>query len=354
LHAHNGQVVAMFIRRDRKDSGFTLIELLVVIAIIAVLLGLLLPAVQKVREAAARLKCQNNLKQFGLAVLNSYETYQTLPAGVKNVSGSGSAYLGWTETVLPFVEQSNMMGTSAQSSLYVCPSDPRGPITCPSTGTNSGKPLTWYVGVSGSTGNPTVSVVKYTPKAGIRSASGEYIYDYDGMMRYHTRYTFTANIGTYVPMSTTLLEVTDGLSNTLMLGERPPAFSQVVGVRDSNEPIVSPTENNTLSPVTRTGARPVFQVSGGDPLVYTTGTNSSGADYKCAIPAIFQAGRVSDNCAVNSFWSFHPGGSNFVMGDGSVRFINYSAATTPAFSGSTRTLLEALATRGGGEVFNEN
>jgi prepilin-type N-terminal cleavage/methylation domain-containing protein/prepilin-type processing-associated H-X9-DG protein len=347
----------MFIRNCRTErSGFTLIELLVVVAIIAVLLGLLLPAVQRVREAAARLKCQNNLKQFGLAVLNSYEAYQTLPAGVRNASGPG--YLGWTETVLPFIEQAHMQGTTAQSALYVCPSDPRGAVTCTTSGTSNGKPLTWYVGVEGSTGNPTVSVVRYTPgrRTGALNlpASGEYIYEFDGMMRFHTRYTFTANIGTYVPLTTTLAEVTDGLSNTLMLGERPPSFSQSVGVRDSNEPVVSPTDNNTLSPVTRTGTAAVFQVTGGDPLIYTTGTTSSGASYPCPKPALFQAGRGSDNCAVNSFWSAHTGGGNFVMGDGSVRFINYSAATTAASSGASVSLLQALATRAGGEVALDN
>src|SRR5437660_5273997 len=131
----------------RRLRGFTLIELLVVLAIIAILIALLLPAVQKVRESAARTRCQNNLKQIGLALHHFHDAYGRLPAPVGFLTGKtyppgatpldGDRYNSWIRFILPYVEQGPLSEqmyplfddkdprNGTELTLFLCPSDPR-------------------------------------------------------------------------------------------------------------------------------------------------------------------------------------------------------------------------------------
>src|SRR3954452_4232875 len=120
-----------------KRRGFTLIELLVVIAIIAILIALLVPAVQKVREAAARTQCSNNLKQLGVALHNHHDNLKYLPSNIRPVA-AGTVRVRWATYLLPYIEQDNMYRNYNQTVNWSAPANlpvtslPVKTYTCPS------------------------------------------------------------------------------------------------------------------------------------------------------------------------------------------------------------------------------
>jgi len=311
----------------RKKTGFTLIELLVVIASIAVLIGLLLPAVQKVREAAARSTCTNNLKQLGLALHNHESGLGYFPSSVRQGGNTADPRVSWTIPTLAYVEQDNLRKgyelaanwhagtattgnraiTSQKVKIFQCPSAPN-----PERKDGDPQSSTWDI----------VAVTDYAAVVEATNKGGGTVVG-PGIMEKNK------NPGNRIG------SVTDGLSNTILVTEsagRPQIYRL-------GKPFGAPTAQQ----VNGGGwARPASDLN-------FHGSNAAGdaPGTDCAVGCTngFEYGAYNNATygteGSNAPYAFHPGGANTVMGDGSVRFIKAAIGVTT---------FAQLVTRTGGEV----
>jgi prepilin-type processing-associated H-X9-DG protein len=289
----------------KKHLGTTLLEVLIVVAIIGILLGLTVPAVQKVRELMLRTECQNNLRQIGLGSHHYHTTVGSFPPGIRFKNAKDPLlFSSWLTNLLPYVEQGDLwaateaaykqqklffvnpphIGLSTVMRLYSCPADGRSDRAQISQIDKRLVAFTGYLGVE-----------------------GQDLFSQNGIM-YRDSYI-------------RITDISDGTSQTLLAGERPPSTDFQFGWWYAGS-----GQNGTGS---------------GDMILGVQEFNTIEFTYPCGPgPFTFAPGNVANQCDMFHFWSLHSGGAHFLFADGSVHFLTYSVAP----------MLPALASRAGGET----
>jgi prepilin-type N-terminal cleavage/methylation domain-containing protein/prepilin-type processing-associated H-X9-DG protein len=301
--------------KQHLRRAFTLIELLVVIAIIAVLIGLLLPAVQKVRAAAARIQCANNLKQIGLAMLNFEGANGGLPPRRMGYLIATNPKRGWGPAILPYIEQGNLAAIYNYSLNFYDPGNNAAIIVPVSTFSCPAAP------------NPrTVTVVEGTETA--TGAAGDYFGPNSFQSALYGDQALSGN-NTVTAMQDEkirkLLDITDGTSNTLLITEQAgrPNF-YIYRVQQASN--LGLSNYNNWGPWASYQVF-IFQIYGAD------GITADGPGGPCVI-----------NCNnSHGVYSFHDSGANAVFVDGSVHFL--TTALNP-------NVLFGLVTINGGEIIS--
>ncbi len=315
---------------SERRRGFTLIELLVVIAIIAILIGLLLPAVQKVREAAARTQCTNNMKQLGLALHGFHDTNHAFPASGWTTAGPGNPagkFVGWRPLTLPFLEQKNLQklydfnvnwweGTNPTAGAvpvktYQCPSVPQRKAVL-SAVAKSPRPALAFT-------NP-IAPTDYEAILGVQPNS---INPHLPAPLYHAGNRFSVMSRN---SRTRMTDVTDGTSSTILVVEcaaRPLVFRN----RSANASL-----NNDQG---------IGWIDSEGPFSFD-GASSDASAEGCGPAGGCTSAMNKKND--NEPFSFHSGGGNFLFADGHVQFVR---------EGVPIAVFAALCTMNAGEVVGD-